>query len=142
LLEESARVLENADAEVEHGRALVELGAALRRSGKRAAALESLARGMDLAHRRGATVLAARARVELVAAGARPRRLAISGADALTASERRVAAMASEGMTNREIAQALFVTQRTVEGHLSNAFARLGIASRDDLRGALVADGN
>jgi DNA-binding CsgD family transcriptional regulator len=71
-------------------------------------------------------VLAGRARKELVAAGARPRRLATTGAGALTASERRVAAMAAGGMANRDIAQALFVTRRTVEGHLTHAFRKLG----------------
>lgn len=140
LLEESVAVLEPADAAVEHARSLVELGAALRRSGRRGDARTPLAQGMDLAHRRGAAALARRAREELVAAGARPRRLAISGRDALTASERRVAAMACEGLTNRQIAQRLFVTQRTVEGHLSNAFAKLGVESRDRLEQALGVD--
>jgi DNA-binding CsgD family transcriptional regulator len=62
---------------------------------------------------------------------------ATSGADALTAGERRVAVMAAEGMSNRQIAQALFVTLRTVEGHLTHAFRKLGIESRDELAGAL-----
>lgn len=131
-------MLATADAEVEHARSLVELGAALRRSGRRAEARRPLGEGMDLAHRRGARTLAEHAREELVAAGARPRRLATSGRDALTASERRVAAMASDGMTNREIAQKLFVTQRTVEGHLSNAFAKLAIESREQLAQAMA----
>jgi DNA-binding NarL/FixJ family response regulator len=60
-----------------------------------------------------------------------------AGADALTASERRVARMAAEGMTNREIAQALFVTMRTVEVHLTHAYQKLGISSREKLPAAL-----
>jgi ATP/maltotriose-dependent transcriptional regulator MalT len=138
LLAEAVSVLETADSQVEYARALTDLGGALRRAGNRLEARERLMAGMDIAHRAGATVLARRAREELVAGGARPRRLAASGPDALTASERRVATMAADGMGNREIAQGLFVTVRTVEGHLTNAFAKLEISSRDEL-GDLMA---
>jgi DNA-binding CsgD family transcriptional regulator len=81
--------------------------------------------------------LAARAREELHAAGARPRRTALSGRDALTPGERRVTALAAEGHTNRQIAQQLFVTRRTVETHLTHAFAKLDLTSRDQLAAAL-----
>ena len=77
---------------------------------------------------------------ELVTAGARPRRLALSGPDSLTASERRVCEMAVRGMTNREIAQALFVTLRTVEGHLTNAFRKLEISTREELPQAMTME--
>jgi DNA-binding NarL/FixJ family response regulator len=93
---------------------------------------------MDLAHRCGAVPLADRAAEELRAAGARPRRRAHTGADALTASERRVAELAATGMSNKQIAQALFVTLRTVELHLSNAYRKLEITTRDRLGGALA----
>jgi DNA-binding CsgD family transcriptional regulator len=63
----------------------------------------------------------------------------LSGLDALTASERRVAQLAGEGMSKREIAQALFVTARTVEGHLTQAFGKLGLKTRDGLASVLVA---
>jgi DNA-binding NarL/FixJ family response regulator len=63
----------------------------------------------------------------------------LSGVDALTPSERRVAALAAEGLSNREIAQALFVTLRTVEMHLSNVFRKLDIASRTQLPAALAS---
>jgi DNA-binding CsgD family transcriptional regulator len=89
--------------------------------------------------RLGANLLSEEAHEELLAAGARPRRLVLSGADALTPSERRIAAMAAEGLSNREIAQALFVTPRTVEMHLSSAFRKLGISSRTQLPAALAA---
>ncbi len=79
---------------------------------------------------------------ELYAAGARPRTSALGGVDALTASERRVAAFAAEGQSNRDIAQALFVTPKTVEVHLSNAYRKLGIRSRRDLAGALPKSGD
>jgi DNA-binding NarL/FixJ family response regulator len=112
----------------------VALGAALRREGKRTAAREHLRRGLELAHRCGARPLVTEARAELLAAGARPRRPVFSGVDALTASELRVARLAAEGLTNREIAERLFVTERTVETHLRHAFQKLGIASRGNVR--------
>jgi DNA-binding NarL/FixJ family response regulator len=92
---------------------------------------------MEIAHGCQAAPLVERARNELVATGSRPRRLVRSGIDALTASERRVAQMASDGMTNREIAQALFVTVRTVQVHLQHTYSKLGVESRTDLPTAL-----
>ena len=77
--------------------------------------------------------LAHRARHELRAAGARPRRTALSGIAALTPAEHRVAALAADGHSNREIAQRLYVTQRTVETHLTHAFQKLDITSRAEL---------
>jgi DNA-binding CsgD family transcriptional regulator len=138
LLAESVSVLERSGAQLEHARALVDYGAALRRRGRRTEARELLRAGLDRASLAGATVLAAQAREELVAAGARPRRERITGADALTASERRVAALAAEGMSNREIAQALFVTIKTVKAHLGHVFAKLDVSSRSELAAALV----
>ena len=140
LLHEAVGVLAGSGAALEHARAEVDLGAALRRAGRRADSIEWLREGLDLAHRCKAGALAARARDELVTAGARPRRDALRGRDALTASELRIARMAAEGRTNREIAQALFVSLRTVETHLTHAYRKLAIDSRDALRGALVAD--
>jgi DNA-binding CsgD family transcriptional regulator/tetratricopeptide (TPR) repeat protein len=137
LLRESADTLAGSDARLEHARSLVELGAALRRSGARAAAREPLHAGMELAHECGAPPLVERARQELVATGARPRRIMRAGVDALTPSELQVARQAAAGMTNREIAQALFVTQRTVETHLTQVFRKLGVSSRDAVARAL-----
>jgi DNA-binding CsgD family transcriptional regulator len=136
-LERAVAVLRDSSAQLEHMRALVELGAALRRRGRREAAREPLRLALHLADRGGAVRLAARAREELRAAGARPRRTALAGRDALTPAERRVVALAAEGHTNRQIAQQLFVTQRTVETHLTHAFAKLDITSRDQLAAAL-----
>ena len=70
--------------------------------------------------------------------GARPRRLAFTGADALTASERRAAQLAASGRTNREIAQELYLSVKTVESHLGRGFRKLGISSRTELAGALA----
>ncbi|MFL5884248.1 MAG: ATP-binding protein [Thermoleophilaceae bacterium] len=139
LLEESVAVLDGSGARLEHAKSLYELGAALRRAGRRGVAQPPLREALDLAVRCGAERLAAHAREELAAAGARPRRDALRGRDALTATELRVCRMAAEGMTNREIAQALFVTLRTVETHLTHAYPKLGIGSRAELSAALDA---
>jgi len=140
-LEEAVRVLEDSPARLEHARALVELGAARRRAGHRADAREPLREGLDLAHRCGATRLDERARQELLATGARPRRAMLTGRDALTATEQRIAGMAAEGMSNPEIAQALFVTRKTIENHLGRIYPKLGINSREKLPDALAAEG-
>jgi DNA-binding NarL/FixJ family response regulator len=138
LLREAVDVLEDSPALLERARALTELGAALRRANQRTEARAPLRRGLELAHGCGAKPLADRAHTELLATGARPRRLVLSGLEALTPSERRVAAMAAGGMPNRDIAQALFVTPRTVEVHLSSTYRKLGISSRSQLPHALA----
>jgi DNA-binding CsgD family transcriptional regulator len=140
LLAEAVQVLEASPAMLEHARALADLGAALRRRGRRSNAREPLRRALDLAHRCGATALADRAHAELIATGARPRRAMVTGLDALTASERRVAEMAAKGLTNRQIAQALFVTEKTIEWHLGQAYRKLEIGSRSELPRALGAE--
>jgi DNA-binding CsgD family transcriptional regulator/tetratricopeptide (TPR) repeat protein len=137
LLAESVAVLDGTSARLHLAHSLVELGAAIRRSGHRTAARDPLNRGMDLAHASRADGLAERARTELVATGSRPRRIPRSGVDALTASEHRIARLAADGMTNREIAHSLFVTVRTVQVHLQHAYRKLGIESRAELAGAL-----
>jgi DNA-binding CsgD family transcriptional regulator len=136
-LREAAELAAASGARLEHARGLVELGAALRRANQRTAAREPLRTGLDLAYRCGATRLVQQARAELLAAGARPRRRALTGLEALTASERRVAELAAGGMSNPEIAQALFVTLNTVEGHLRHAYQKLSISSRGQLPAAL-----
>ncbi len=137
LLEASVRALEDSQASLELARSLTELGAALRRGGRRADAREPLRRALDLAIRCGADPLGEQADTELSASGARRRPPALSGPQSLTVSERRVAEMAAQGRTNREIAQALFVSVRTVETHLTHAFQKLGIDSRTKLPDAL-----
>ena len=115
----------------------MELGAVLRRTNRRAEAREPLRRGLDLADRCGMRRLAGRALEELHAAGARPRRSARSGLDALTPAEHRVAVLAADGLSNREIAQQLYVTRRTVETHLTHVFQKLQLSTRTDLSVAL-----
>jgi DNA-binding CsgD family transcriptional regulator len=120
-------------------RSLVELGSALRRANERAAAREPLQRAVDLARDCGALALYERARVELSASGGRPRREALlSGPASLTPSERRIAELACNGASNRQIAQTLFVTPKTVEYHLRNAYRKLNIQSRRELAGVLA----
>jgi DNA-binding CsgD family transcriptional regulator len=138
LLEESVELLAKSPAKLEYATSEAELGAALRRANRRAQAREHLRRAVELATICGAAPLAARAETELLATGARPRRIALSGVDSLTPSERRVAEMAAKGPTNREIAQTLFVTPRTVEVHLSSVYRKLGISARSQLRAALA----
>jgi DNA-binding CsgD family transcriptional regulator len=132
-LSEAVGLLDAGPARYELALALADYGAHLRRTGRRAAAQDPLRRALDLAQRAGAAPLAAQARGELLAAGARPRRAAITGPDSLTSAERRVAALAAEGLSNRQIAEHLFVTQATVETHLRHVFHKLGITSRADL---------
>jgi DNA-binding CsgD family transcriptional regulator len=139
LLQEAADVLEHSHARLEHAKALADLGGALRRSRRQTDAREPLRRALELADACSADALVEHVRSELYATGARPRTTALGGVDALTASERRVAAFAAEGQSNRDIAQALFVTPKTVEVHLSNAYRKLGIRSRRELAGALGA---
>ena len=114
------------------------LGAALRRRGERVAAREPLRAALDLADAGGLAAVARHAREELQVSGARVRRPALSGVDALTPSERRIADPAAKGLSNPEIAQTLFVTVKTVEMHLGHAYRKLGIRSRRDLA-ALVS---
>jgi DNA-binding CsgD family transcriptional regulator len=140
LLREAVDTLARSDAQLELARALVDLGAALRRGGERAASREPLRQGLELAHRFGAAPLVSQAQEELKATGARPRRLVLTGAASLTASERRVAEMAATGLTNRQIAQSLFVTTKAVEFHLRHAYQKLDIQGRRQLATAL-ADG-
>ena len=136
-LREAVAVLDGSICKLEHARALVELGAVLRRTGRRREARDPLRSGLELARICGAAPLATRAEEELRATGASPRDVIRAHADALTASERRVARMAAEGMSNKEIAQALFVTVKTVETHLHRTYQKLDVGSRAQLAAAL-----
>ena len=138
LLREAVQTLERSQSPLELARALSNYGAALRRAGRRVQARAELERALDLAHRCGARRIANQARAELIAAGAKPRRDAITGRDALTAGELRVARLAADGLTNREIAQALFITTKTAKGHLSHVYRKLEITRRGQLANALT----
>jgi DNA-binding CsgD family transcriptional regulator len=138
LLEEACALLEGVPARLEHAKALAALGFALRRAGKPTEAREPLRRALELADVCGAQPLVDDVRTEIYATGARPRTTAILGVRALTASERRVADLAATGQTNRDIAQILYVTPKTVEVHLTSAYRKLDIGSRRELARALA----
>jgi DNA-binding CsgD family transcriptional regulator len=140
LLADAEHALAGSLAHLDHARALIDLGAALRRRGARARSREPLLAGMEAADRCGAQPLVERALTELRAAGARPRSVVRSGVEALTPSERRIAELAAAGRTNREIAGELFVTKATIETHLRSIFRKLDVRSRDQLSSQLVDD--
>jgi DNA-binding CsgD family transcriptional regulator len=140
-LREAVAVMEGSPAKLERAHALRDLGAALRRENQRAEAREPLREALGLARRLGAGALAKQAHDELEACGEKVRRYTPIGVESLTPSERRVAEMAASGLTNRQIAQTLFVTVKTIETHLSAAYDKLGIRSRQQLAEALREDG-
>jgi DNA-binding CsgD family transcriptional regulator len=129
-LEEAVAVLEDSRARLVLVQVLADYGTLLRELGRRRESRDPLRRAITLADACGAPVLAERARAELAAGGGRPPPAETEGVAALTPAERRVAMLAARGRTNREIAQMLFVTEKTVEFHLSHAYRKLGIRSR------------
>jgi DNA-binding CsgD family transcriptional regulator len=133
LFREALERFEASPSRLERARTLTDLGASLRRTSHRTEAREVLTQALDMASACGAQALVRRAREELIAAGARPRRERVTGVESLTPSERRVAMMAASGMTNREIAQALFVTIKAVALHLTRVYEKLEIAGRAQL---------
>jgi DNA-binding CsgD family transcriptional regulator len=137
LLEEAVSVLAPSPVRLEYLRALTEYGAALRRAGRRADARVPLREAVELARRGGALAIGKRAHEELAATGEKLRPLVAAGVESLTPSERRVTELAGQGLSNRDIAQALFLTVKTVEGHLSHAYRKLDIGSRKELAGVL-----
>lgn len=139
-LEAAAAVLGGSQARLQHAHALAELGVALRHRRRAVEAREPLRQALDIAVRCDAAPLAERARTELLIAGGRPRRTELSGVAALTTNERRVAAMAAEGRSNREIAQELYVSHKTVEKHLSAAYRKLDVGGREELPTALARE--
>ena len=138
-LQAALDVLAPSPARLEHARVLLDLGATLRAAGQRVAAREPLLEALMWASRCGARSLERRARAELAAIGVRPTTTDRAGADSLTPSERRVVELAAAGGTNREIAQTLFVTEKTVETHLGRAFRKLNVSSRRQLPDVLAS---
>ena len=137
LLREAIQELERGDAGLMRARAQADLGALLRRRNRRAEARDLLREAADGACRSGAQQLVEQAETELRATGARPRRLVLTGLDSLTASERRVAELASQNLTNREIAQTLVISEKTTGVHVSHILHKLGVPSR--LEAAAIA---
>ncbi|MEO6085443.1 MAG: AAA family ATPase [Umezawaea sp.] len=139
LLQEAVHVFEGSPSAYDRQRAEHRLGLELLRRGDARSARRHLRLAVDLATRCGSRVAATRSRDLLVKAGGRLRPMTGASEDVLTSSEQRVAGMAVDGLTNREIAEALFVTPRTVEVHLTSAYRKLGIGGRAQLANALGA---
>jgi DNA-binding CsgD family transcriptional regulator len=139
-LREAVAVLERSEARLEHARAQLALGSALRRRGQRVAARAPLREALARARRCGAVAVAEQAHDELRRAGARPRKVVRAGADALTPAERRVAELAADERTNRQIAAELTLSVRTIESHLAHAYEKLDITSRRQLATALTGE--
>lgn len=137
LLRQSVEILEGSPARLELAYSLAALGAFRRRAGQRRDARDPLHRALDLAEVCGAAPLVQQVRTELRTAGFRPRRDRLTGVDALTPSERRVAELAADGASNRDVAQHLFITTKTVEVHLTSAYRKLGVNRRVELAKAL-----
>jgi DNA-binding NarL/FixJ family response regulator len=133
MLQEAVRVTTGAAARLQHAYALHDLGCALRRANRKAEAREPLLASLEIADAGGAARLAGRARAESHAAGARPRRTARHGMEALTDAERQVVRLATRGLTNRQISERLTLSRRTVETHLAHAYQKLDIHSRAEL---------
>ena len=138
-LEQAVELLEASPQRVERARALAALGAEIRRARRPTDARGPLRRALEICEVTGAKALEEHVRSELYATGARPRTTALAGVEALTERELRVATLAAGGQTNRDIAQTLYVTPKTVEVHLSNAYRKLNIASRRELPAALAS---
>ena len=118
---------------LDRARTLLALGAAQRRTKRRREARATLQEALGVFESIGAELWAARARAELTRISGRAAR-----PGALTPAEQRVAALVAEGKTNREVAAALFLSDRTVEGHLSHVFAKLGVKHRAEVGPALA----
>jgi DNA-binding CsgD family transcriptional regulator len=137
LLRRSVEALRSCPSELELARSLSAHGAALRRAKRRRECREPLREATELAQRCGAPAIAEGALTELRASGARPRRIELRGVESLTPSELRIAELAASGLSNREIAQQLYLTVKTVESHLGRVYRKLEIRSRRELPGVL-----
>jgi DNA-binding CsgD family transcriptional regulator len=139
-LREAVALLDDSPLRLERAKALLALGAHLRRNRRRREAREPLRLALDLASRCGAVPLAQEATIELRACGARPRSIALTGVESLTVSERRVAELVAEGRSNPQVAQALFVSRATVASHLRSVFRKLGVTSREQIASRLAEE--
>ncbi|HEX4685345.1 MAG TPA: AAA family ATPase [Nocardioides sp.] len=141
LLAEATEVARSTPGRPVQARVMTSYGAALRVVGRVSEARDVLARATDLASEMGMDRVLRRAQHELLLSGSRPRRARLTGPTSLTESQRHVAVLAAQGLTNRQIAERLFVTIKTVETHLMAVYRKLGIGSREELAPALRGPG-
>jgi len=137
LLADSVEMLRKSPARLELAQSELLMGQALAKADFKSDARAHLQNALDLADMCGAVTIQERCTNAMRLIGARPRKTNIKGLHALTPGELRVARLAADGLSNREIAQELYVTVKTVEVHLSNSFRKLGIGRRRDLKGKL-----
>jgi DNA-binding CsgD family transcriptional regulator len=138
LCERALALAAGTPALLESVRARLELGSTLAHMGRRVEARDALRPALADADAAGAVLLAQRARRELVATGLRPRQAALEGVAALTPRQRQVCELAAAGRGNRQIAQALFLSIKTVETHLAAGYRKLGVSTRADLAAQLA----
>ena len=127
LLEEAVSLHAAVGDGLGEARALLLLGIAHRRARRKRSARDAIEAAIERFEKIGAPAWMEKARAELGSVGGRTRE------DGLTPAEQRVAALVAEGRTNREVAAALYLAERTVETHLSHVYAKLGIRSRTEL---------
>jgi DNA-binding NarL/FixJ family response regulator len=127
LLDEAVSRYEEIDDPYGRARALLALGVLRRRGRQKRPAREAIREALEGFERVGAATWIEKARAELGSIGGRTRE------EGLTAAELRVASLVAEGRTNREVATALFLGERTVASHLTHIYAKLGIRSRTEL---------
>ncbi|MGW1071168.1 LuxR C-terminal-related transcriptional regulator [Streptomyces sp. NPDC002537] len=137
LLGDAVDALSSSPARMELAKAEFQLGHELLRHGDADGARRHLRLVIERATHSGYHLLAATARRLLVSAGGRMPQLAANPLDSLTHSERRVAALAQDGASNKKIAETLFITTRTVEMHLTNVYRKLDVRGRAELPGGL-----
>lgn len=132
-LREAIDLLQSSEATLQLAHARAAFGRRLRRQGQQVEARKHLKIALDLAYRCGATALERYTREELAVAGARPRRPMVTGVESLTPTEARIARLTAQGLSNRDIAEQLFVSSNTIAWHLRNIFRKLAVDSRDQL---------
>jgi DNA-binding CsgD family transcriptional regulator len=130
---EAIDLLDRARIPLDQARAHLLYGEWLRRGKRRADAVAQLRAAYEMFTSMGTGGFADRARTELHAAGARAGRRVPDSARALTPQEEQVARLAGRGLTNREIAATMFISENTVAYHLKKSFRKLGVSSRREL---------
>lgn len=136
----AATALTSADDPIGTVESFLRWGQVHERQGRRTEARAPFRSALDLADRCRAEALALEAADGLRRVGGRVRRRALVGVASLTPAEQRVCQLVASGRSNREVADALFLSRKTVEYHLGNAYGKLGISGREQLAEALVTE--